>query len=85
MNIFNRHEVVNVNLVTKPEWLAAKNPLTKVPILEFDDGKIIYESLITADYLDETYSGSRSLNNPDPFKKAHDRMFVELFNPVYSL
>jgi glutathione S-transferase len=71
--------------VTKPEWLAAKNPLTKVPILEFDDGKIIYESLITADYLDETYSGSRSLNNPDPFKKAQDRMFVELFNPVYSL
>ena len=68
--------------MTKPEWLADKNPLTKVPILEFDGGKIVYESLVTADYLDEVYTDSRSLNNPDPFKKAHDRMYVELFNAV---
>jgi glutathione S-transferase len=61
--------------------MASKNPLTKVPILELDD-KIVFESLITADYLDELYPGSRLLNNSDPFKKAQDRIFIELFQQV---
>ena len=76
-----RNEVVNVNLFTKPEWMASKNPLTKVPILELDD-KLVYESLITADYLDELYPGARLLNSSDPFKKAQDRIFMELFQQV---
>ena len=62
--------------------MASKNPLTKVPILELD-GKLVYESLITADYLDEVYPGARVLNSTDPYKKAQDRMFMELFSQVF--
>lgn len=73
--------MVNINLVTKPEWYFARNPLGKVPCLEMN-GKIVYESLITADYLDEVYPGPSPLNNPDPYLKAQDRIYVELFNKV---
>ena len=52
-----------------------------MPILELDD-KLVYESLITADYLDELYPGARLLNSSDPFKKAQDRIFMELFQQV---
>ena len=64
--------------------MASKNPLTKVPILELD-GKLVYESLITADYLDEVYPETRLLNSRDPYKKAQDRIFMELFAQVFYL
>ena len=75
-----RNEVINVNLVSKPEWYFERNPLGKVPCLEFD-GNLVFESLITADYLDEVYP-EPSLNSPDPLQKAKDRIFVELFNKI---
>lgn len=76
-----RNEVVNVNLFNKPDWLALKNPLTKVPILEFD-GKLVYESLITAEYLEEAYPATCPLNSSDPYQRARDRIYVELFGKV---
>jgi len=75
------NEVVNINLRSKPDWYFERNPLGKVPSLEFD-GKVLYESLITADYLDEAYGDSRSLNSKDPFQKAQDRIMIELFVKV---
>nr|QST14959.1 GSTomega protein [Diaphanosoma celebensis] len=74
------HEVVNCNLFSKPEWYFARNPLGKVPCLEFN-GNFIFESLITADYLDEVYPDP-PLNSNDPLQKAKDRIFIELFNKV---
>ncbi|KAI9560858.1 hypothetical protein GHT06_011812 [Daphnia sinensis] len=76
-----RNEVVNINLVTKPDWFFQRNPLGKVPCLEFD-GKVIFESLITADYLDEAYPSPYLLNSTDPFRKAQDRILIEMFNVV---
>ncbi|XP_045614616.1 pyrimidodiazepine synthase isoform X1 [Procambarus clarkii] len=81
------HEIVNVNLITKPEWLFEKNPFGKVPILE-QNGRCIYESLITCDYLDEVYP-EPPLYPADPLKKAEDRMFIErisqITTPLYKL
>lgn len=77
------NEVVNINLVEKPDWYFARNPLGKVPCLEFD-GKVIFESLITCDYLDEVYPSSPMLNSTDPFRKAQDRILIEMFNGVSS-
>jgi len=77
------NEVVNINLRSKPDWYFERNPLGKVPCLEFD-GKVIYESLITADYLDEAYGTSDSLNSQDPFQKAQDRLMIELFSKVVA-
>jgi len=50
----------------------------KVPTLELENGDLIYESLVTADYLDEVYPNN-PLNNSDPLKKAQDRMLIELY------
>eukprot|EP00092_Neocalanus_flemingeri_P084322 GFUD01105925.1.p1 GENE.GFUD01105925.1~~GFUD01105925.1.p1 ORF type:complete len:180 (-),score=44.20 GFUD01105925.1:29-568(-) len=44
-------------------------------------GQIIYESLITCDYVDEAYPG-RPLHSTDSATKARDRMLVELFKRV---
>nr|XP_027226650.1 pyrimidodiazepine synthase-like [Penaeus vannamei] len=69
-------EIVNINLQNKPDWFLAKNPLGKVPALEID-GETIFESDILCDYLDELYP-EPALYPKDPWKKANDRVYVEL-------
>jgi len=77
--------LVNCDLTDKADWFLAKNPNGKVPILETKAGKIIYESLIVADYLDEVYTQKRPLNSGDPLQKAWDRVLIEEFNKVANL
>lgn len=67
-----------VNLKNKPSWLFEKNPLGKVPILE-QNGKLMFESLTVCDYLDEVYPNP-PLYPSDPWEKAEEKMFVELFS-----
>lgn len=76
------HEVVNVNLKEKPEWFFQKNPLALVPVLEKGD-KIVYESSICDEYLDEVY-GKQSLLTTDPFERARQKILVERFSKVIS-
>lgn len=78
--ILFRHEIVNINLKQKPEWLFEKSPLGKVPSIE-QNGQAIIESLVVCDYLDEAYP-EPSLYPSDPWQKGRDRMFMELFNKV---
>jgi glutathione S-transferase len=73
--------VVYINLKEKPEWIFEKNPGGKVPTLELRNGKILYESLVVADYLDEVYPGP-TLTPADPFQKASDRILIENFSKV---
>jgi len=77
------YEAVNVNLKDKPEWLFEKNPQAKVPIIGADN-KILYESLIVADYLDEVYTYKGRLTADDPYQKAQDRLFVESLSSYTS-
>ncbi|KAJ8302756.1 hypothetical protein KUTeg_019152 [Tegillarca granosa] len=74
------HETVNINLKEKPEWFFKKNPLGLVPVLE-KDGKVVYESSITCDYLDEVYPNNKLLPT-DPYQRALDKIIVELFSKV---
>ncbi|XP_061163661.1 glutathione S-transferase omega-1-like [Saccostrea echinata] len=75
------HEVVNINLSKKPEWYLEKiNPLGKVPALE-KDGKIIYESDICCDYLDQVYPNNK-LTPDDPYQQAKDRMLLSHYGQV---
>lgn len=76
----NSHDVVNVNLKQKPEWFLEKNPLGLVPVLEQGD-KIIYESAICDEYLDEVY-GKQSLLTSEPFERARQKILGERFNKV---
>lgn len=77
---FIRHEVVNLDLKNKPEWHFKLNPAGKVPILQQDD-KLVCESLIVAEYLDEAYGQSKLLPT-DPYLKAKDKMFIEVGSSV---
>ena len=82
---FSRHEIINVNMSDKPEWFLERNPLGKVPVLEIGpDNKILYESLIVAEYLDEVYPNLRPLQPKDAFQRASDKVFIETFGNSYS-
>uniref|UniRef100_A0A131XVF6 Putative glutathione s-transferase n=1 Tax=Ixodes ricinus TaxID=34613 RepID=A0A131XVF6_IXORI len=69
------HEIINLDLKNKPEWHFKLNPAGKVPILQQDD-KILYESLVVSEYLDEAYGKTR-LMSTDPYIRAKDKLFVE--------
>uniref|UniRef100_A0A8C9G0P0 Glutathione S-transferase omega n=1 Tax=Pavo cristatus TaxID=9049 RepID=A0A8C9G0P0_PAVCR len=76
-----RHEVVNINLKNKPDWIFEKNPDGLVPILETSKGQLIYESPITCEYLDEAFPG-RKLMPSDPYERAFQKMLLEHFSKV---
>jgi len=73
------YDVVFVNLTQKPEWLTQKNSYGKVPCLELENGEVLYESLIVADYLDELHPEPRLYPN-DPLAKAKDKLLIDRFN-----
>jgi len=75
--------VVNINLYSKPDWYYDKSPYGKVPALELENGEVLYESLIIADYLDEKYR-AHVLHSTDPLQKAKDRLLIEEFNRVFQ-
>ncbi|XP_013013871.1 glutathione S-transferase omega-1 [Cavia porcellus] len=79
-----RHEVININLKSKPDWFFEKNPFGLVPVLENSQGQLIRESVITCEYLDEAYPGKKLLP-ADPYEKACQKMIFELFSKVSSL
>ena len=70
--------MVNVNTWIKADWFFEKNPNALVPILE-KDGQIVYESLITSEYLDDLYPDQRPLFPKDEYQKARDKMVIGLF------
>ncbi|XP_013190849.1 pyrimidodiazepine synthase [Amyelois transitella] len=78
------YEVVNVNLVDKPEWFLARSAFGKVPALEIRDGVTIYESLVTVEYLDDVYP-QRPLLPKDPITKAYDKIIIEATGPIHNL
>ncbi|KAL0970121.1 hypothetical protein UPYG_G00237450 [Umbra pygmaea] len=79
-----KHEIVNINLKDKPDWYLQKNPLGLVPTLETPSGEVVYESLITSEYLDEVY-GDIKLIPADPFKKAQQKMLLEDYSKMIPL
>ncbi|CAG2119884.1 unnamed protein product, partial [Medioppia subpectinata] len=71
------HEIINVSLTDRPGWLFDLNPLGKVPCIEFGaDNKVLYESLIVCQYLDEAYPDVRPLQPRDPYQRATDRQII---------
>jgi len=78
-------EVININLIQKPEWyIEKKNPLGKVPTMEHD-GKVVYESLVCVDYLDSAFpAGGRQFVPKDPYEFAKQRMLTERLSALPS-
>ncbi len=69
-------------MVKKPAWFLEKNPSGTLPVLEHEDGRILYESLIVSDYLDAMYSADSRLTPTDPYIKARHSLVVEMFSRV---
>ncbi|CAH6943070.1 glutathione S-transferase omega-1 [Phodopus roborovskii] len=79
-----RHEIININLKSKPEWFFKKNPAGLVPVLEDSKGRLISGSAIICEYLDEAYPGKK-LFPDDPYEKACQKMILESFSKVPPL
>jgi len=78
-------EVVNVNLAEKPEWyLNDINPLGKVPSLQVKD-KVIYESMITSEWADDEFKGTRQVMPKDIYERARQKMLVERLSKLPSV
>ena len=72
-------EVVDITTPRDPALLAKSDGTTALPILELSDGRILKESLIILQYLDE------SLGNPirreDPFEHAVESLLISQEGP----
>lgn len=74
---------MNINTFNKPEWFLKLNPIGKVPVLQYDDGRVIPESNIVCEYLDEVY-GTEKLMPQDSYTKALHRLEIDQFNKVIA-
>ncbi|PAA82960.1 hypothetical protein BOX15_Mlig011305g1, partial [Macrostomum lignano] len=52
------HQIVNLNLVRKPDWFLAKSASGKVPALLEPDGSVLEDSLVTSRHLEEAHRES---------------------------
>jgi len=81
------YETVAIDLSDRPGWLYDKNPTGKVPVLE-DDGWVLAESAVIAEYLNERYP-EPPLWPDDPGERAAGRLLVFRFDdfsgPYYAL
>ncbi len=81
------YEPVEIDLASRPAWIYEKNPSGKVPILE-DDGWILPESAVIAEYLEERFP-EPALLPADPAERAVARLLVFRFDdfsdPYYAL
>uniref|UniRef100_A0A914XJB9 Glutathione-dependent dehydroascorbate reductase n=1 Tax=Plectus sambesii TaxID=2011161 RepID=A0A914XJB9_9BILA len=75
-------EVINVNLKEKPDWFVQRNPLGKVPMIEHD-GKVVFESLVVNEYLDELFPETAILPT-DPYERAQQKILVERLSSVQA-
>ena len=61
----------------RPEWLLAKtHGSTLLPVLEIGDSKVIRESLVIMDYLENVLT-ERPIRQADPWRRAVENMLVQ--------
>ncbi|XP_050297679.1 pyrimidodiazepine synthase-like [Anthonomus grandis grandis] len=77
------HEIVNINLMQKPEWYFKIHTEGKVPAL-LDGDKIIVESLDICDYLDEKYP-ENPLYPAEPAAKEKDKQVIQQIGSATSI
>jgi len=69
------YETIEIDLGSMPAWYRQKSPNQKVPLLELEDGRLIWESAVIAEYAEEALSGPR-LMPEDPVKRAEIRLWL---------
>lgn len=69
-------EEVEIDLRAMPDWYLELSPNRKVPLLQREDGALVWESAIIAEYVDEAFEGPQ-LMPADPLERARVRLAVE--------
>ncbi len=70
------YEEVEIDLRAMPDWYKALSPNGKVPLLEREDGQLVWESAIIAEFVDEAYEGAPLLPG-SPLERARTRLAIE--------
>ena len=73
--------VVDITKPRDPELLRKTRGTTALPVLEMPDGRILKESLVILEFLDETVPGPR-LRREDPYEHAVEQMLVAKEGPL---
>ncbi|MGH1539258.1 MAG: glutathione S-transferase family protein [Arenicella sp.] len=77
----------NIDLNDKPAWFIQQSPMGKVPVLQVDQQRILFESSVICEYLNEVTPGS--LHPNDTFARAYHRAWIEfgsgLLNTISQL
>ncbi len=68
-------EITYIDLQNPPEWFPAISPMGKVPVLRVDENRVLFESAVINEYLDET--NPPPLHPQDPWRRAHNRAWIE--------
>lgn len=66
--------VVDITVPRDPELLRKTRGTTALPVLEMPDGRVLKESLVLLQYLDEAVPGP--VRRADPFEHAVERMMI---------
>lgn len=81
------HEVIEIDLSDRPQWIYEKNSTGRVPVIE-EDAWILPESSVILEYLDERYP-EPPLLPPDPADRAAARVLIfrhdDFTKPYYAL
>jgi glutathione S-transferase len=67
-------DITYIDLENPPSWFLEISPFGKVPLLRVD-GKVLFESAVIVEFLDEIFPPS--LHPVDPFQKAQNRAWIE--------
>ena len=73
------YDIEYIDLGSPPEWFLAISPLKKVPLL-IVDSKVIFESAVINEYIDEAYQPM--LHPQDLLLKAINRSWIEFSNNI---
>lgn len=80
-------EVVEIDLSDRPDWLYAKNPTGRVPVIEEEDGRPLPESAVIMEFLEERYP-EPPLLPADPADRAFVRLLIfrdhDFTDPYYA-
>ena len=75
--------LTEIDLSNKPDWFAEVSPYGKVPSIRHD-GRIVYESAIINEYLDEAFP-EPALMPTDPHARAMTRIWVDYGNTRFNV
>lgn len=75
------YDIEFIDVYDPPAWFIELSPTGKVPVLQVGD-KVLFESAVISEYLDEVYPPS--LHPADPLDKAQNRAWIEYTSPMYT-